>query len=197
MRQKGRQETQSEADAMPQPMKAAGRRSTFEIRMDILRAIMGGAEGSTQIMYKANLSWILLCDNLAALGDEGLIGERTIGNRKRYSLTNSGIEAVGVYLSLLRQILFDTPVQRLGQGTEETRIIKRARQGQGKLTVILQKEEEGYSVRSVELPGAISEGRTKKEALENIREAIQGYLEAFPEDESRLSVKNEIVQITT
>ena len=66
---------------------------------------------------------------------------------------------------------------------------------QGKFTVILHKEARGYSVRCVELPGAISEGRTRKEALKNIREAIQGYLEAFPEEESRLKVKNEIVQL--
>jgi predicted RNase H-like HicB family nuclease len=40
-------------------------------------------------------------------------------------------------------------------------------------TVILQKEEEGgYSVRCVELPGAISQGETEKEALDNIRDAI-------------------------
>jgi predicted RNase H-like HicB family nuclease len=66
---------------------------------------------------------------------------------------------------------------------------------QGKFTVILRKEEGGYSVRCVELPGAISEGKTRKEALDNIREAIQGYLEAFPEEESRLKVKNEVVQV--
>jgi len=35
-----------------------------------------------------------------------------------------------------------------------------------KLTVILRKEEEGgYSVQCLELPGAISEGETKKETL--------------------------------
>jgi predicted RNase H-like HicB family nuclease len=66
---------------------------------------------------------------------------------------------------------------------------------QGKFTVILRKEEEGYSVRCVELPGAISEGKTRRQALENIREAIQGYLEAFPEEESRLKVRNEVVQL--
>ena len=55
---------------------------------------------------------------------------------------------------------------------------------QDKFTVILRKEEGGgYSVQCVELPGAISEGKTKKEALSNIREAIQGFLEAFPEEE--------------
>lgn len=68
---------------------------------------------------------------------------------------------------------------------------------QGKFTVILRKEEEGgYSVQCVELPGAISEGDTKKEALVNIREAIQGFLEAFPEEEERLKSEKEVVQIT-
>ena len=60
--------------------------------------------------------------------------------------------------------------------------MKAAKVSQGKFTVILRKEEEGgYTVQCVELPGAISEGDTKKEARGNIREAIQGYLEAFPE----------------
>ena len=75
--------------------------------MDILRAIMEGAEGPTQIMYKANLSWILLCDHLSALGEQGFVGEKTVGNRKKYSLTGKGIEIVGAYLNLIREIIFD------------------------------------------------------------------------------------------
>lgn len=48
-----------------------------------------------------------------------------------------------------------------------------------KFTVILNKERVGgYSVRVVELPGCISQGETKEEALRNIREAIECYLEA-------------------
>jgi predicted RNase H-like HicB family nuclease len=51
-----------------------------------------------------------------------------------------------------------------------------------KFTVVLRKESEGgYSAQYVELPGAISQGDTRKEALANIKEAIEGYLEAFPE----------------
>ena len=73
--------------------------------------------------------------------------------------------------------------------------VKADRVRQGKFTVILRKEEGGYSVQCVELPGAVSEGSTRRAALDNIREAIQGYLEAFPEDESRLKVKNEVVQL--
>jgi predicted RNase H-like HicB family nuclease len=68
---------------------------------------------------------------------------------------------------------------------------------QGKFSVVLREEEEGgYSVQCVELPGAISQGETRKEALENIREAIQGYLEAFPEERERSQLKKEIVQVS-
>jgi len=89
--------------------RGVSRRSQLEIRMDILRAIMEGAEGPTQIMYKANLSWILLCDHLSALGEQGFVSEKSVGNRKRYSLTGKGIEIVGAYLNLIREIIFDTP----------------------------------------------------------------------------------------
>lgn len=68
---------------------------------------------------------------------------------------------------------------------------------QGKFTVILHEEEEGgYSVQCVELPGANSQGETRKEALRNIKEAIQGYLEAFHEEKERLQLKKEVVQVT-
>ena len=56
-----------------------------------------------------------------------------------------------------------------------------------KLTVILRKEEKrGHSAQCLELPGAISQGETKKETPTNIREAIEGYLEAFPEEQQSL-----------
>ena len=47
-----------------------------------------------------------------------------------------------------------------------------------RFTVILQKEEVGgYSVRCIEIPQALSQGETRKEALENMKEAIQLVLE--------------------
>jgi predicted RNase H-like HicB family nuclease len=56
-----------------------------------------------------------------------------------------------------------------------------------KLTVVLRREEEGgYSAQCLELPGCVSEGDTWEEALENIKEAILGYLEAFPEEIEKL-----------
>ena len=65
-----------------------------------------------------------------------------------------------------------------------------------KVSVILRKEEEGgFSVQCIELPGVISEGETREKALENIKEAIIGYLEAFPE-EKELVTKVRVVDIT-
>lgn len=52
-----------------------------------------------------------------------------------------------------------------------------------KLRVVLEPSEEGgYTVSVPSLPGCISEGDTKEEALENIREAIDLYLEVVDDD---------------
>ena len=52
-----------------------------------------------------------------------------------------------------------------------------------KYSVVLEPQEEGgYTARCLELPGAISQGETKTEALENIKEAIGLILEVLRED---------------
>jgi len=43
-------------------------------------------------------------------------------------------------------------------------------------------EEGGYTVLAPALPGCISEGETREQALENIKEAIQLYLEPVEDD---------------
>jgi predicted RNase H-like HicB family nuclease len=66
-----------------------------------------------------------------------------------------------------------------------------------KFSVILREEPEGgYSAQCIELPGAISEGKNRREALANIKEAIEGYLEAFPDELDQLKRKRELVHIT-
>ena len=51
-----------------------------------------------------------------------------------------------------------------------------------KYSVILEPQEEGgFTARCLELPGAISQGETKTEALENIKEAICLILEVLRE----------------
>lgn len=49
--------------------------------------------------------------------------------------------------------------------------------------VILYMGEDGYWVAECPgLPGCISQGKTKEEAIVNIKEAIQGYVVALKED---------------
>lgn len=54
-----------------------------------------------------------------------------------------------------------------------------------KLKIMLEPSDEGgYTVFVPALPGCISEGDTKEEALKNIREAIELYLEPVEDDKS-------------
>ncbi len=49
-----------------------------------------------------------------------------------------------------------------------------------KYRVVIEVDEDGMYVASVpSLPGCISEGKTREEALENIQDAIKGYLESL------------------
>ena len=52
-----------------------------------------------------------------------------------------------------------------------------------RIKVILEPSEEGgYTVFVPSLPGCISEGDTKEQALKNIQDAIELYLEPLEED---------------
>ena len=49
--------------------------------------------------------------------------------------------------------------------------------------VVIYPGEDGYWVAEVPtLPGCISQGKTREEAVKNIREAIRGYTAALEED---------------
>ena len=50
-----------------------------------------------------------------------------------------------------------------------------------KYKVNLVKTDEGYSISVPGLPGCWSQGQTEDEALENIKDAIQAYLETVDE----------------
>ncbi len=52
-----------------------------------------------------------------------------------------------------------------------------------KYTIIIEKgNESGYVAYAPALRGCVSQGETKEEALSNIKEAIEVYVEAFLED---------------
>jgi len=49
-----------------------------------------------------------------------------------------------------------------------------------KVNVVIEKDEAGYYVAEVPaLPGCLSQGKTYEEAITNIKEAIEGWLEVI------------------
>jgi predicted RNase H-like HicB family nuclease len=58
-----------------------------------------------------------------------------------------------------------------------------------KFHVTLLEHDEGVSVSCQELPGCHSQGATIAEAMENIRDAIEGYLELYGEPDVRRQVR--------
>jgi predicted RNase H-like HicB family nuclease len=58
-----------------------------------------------------------------------------------------------------------------------------------KFHVTLLAHDEGVSVSWLELPGCHSQGTTVSEALENIRDAMNGYLELYGEPKLRCEIR--------
>jgi len=59
--------------------------------------------------------------------------------------------------------------------------------------VIIEKDEHGYYAWCPELKGCQSQGASLEEALANIREAIELYLETLPPDERDVLLSQEIL----
>ncbi|MBI5777857.1 MAG: type II toxin-antitoxin system HicB family antitoxin [Planctomycetes bacterium] len=61
-----------------------------------------------------------------------------------------------------------------------------------KLYVKIEQDEKGYFVAEVPaLPGCLSQGKTKQDAIKNIREAVAGWLEVM-EEKARFNHKKAI-----
>ena len=68
-----------------------------------------------------------------------------------------------------------------------------------KYRIIIEQDEDGmYVAECPALPGCISQGKTREEALENIRDAIKGYLESLRKHDEPipLSIEEEIVEVS-
>ena len=61
-----------------------------------------------------------------------------------------------------------------------------------------QDEDEMFVATCPALPGCVSQGRTRSEATENIREAIEGYLESLRKhgDPVPPSILEEVIEVT-
>ncbi len=62
-----------------------------------------------------------------------------------------------------------------------------------KATVILEKDEHGFYAWCPELKGCQSQGVTLEEAMANIKEAIELYVETLPADERDVLLSREIL----
>ena len=62
-----------------------------------------------------------------------------------------------------------------------------------KASVIIENDEHGFYASCPELKGCQSEGATLEEAIANIKEAIELYLEALPPDERESLLSREIL----
>ncbi len=64
-----------------------------------------------------------------------------------------------------------------------------------RLKIVLEPSEEGgYTAIVSSLPGCISEGNSKEEALTNIKEAIELYLQPVDDDQV-VSANSEIIEL--
>ena len=64
--------------------------------------------------------------------------------------------------------------------------------------IIIEQDEDGmFIVECPSLPGCISQGKTRKEALINIKDAMKGYLESLKKRREPIppSIEEEIVEV--
>lgn len=67
-----------------------------------------------------------------------------------------------------------------------------------KFRILIEKDEDGFFIAECpSLPGCVSQGTTRSEALENIQDAIQGYLASLKKHDEPIppSIEEEIVEI--
>ena len=66
-------------------------------------------------------------------------------------------------------------------------------------TVVLEPDEDGrgFTVRVPALPGCITEGRNREEALANAREAIAGFIESLEKAGEPVPEEKEPVELAT
>ncbi|MEK7274714.1 MAG: type II toxin-antitoxin system HicB family antitoxin [Candidatus Desantisbacteria bacterium] len=64
--------------------------------------------------------------------------------------------------------------------------------------VLIEQDEDGiFVVECPSLPGCISQGKTRREAVENIQDAIKGYLESLKKHNEPIPflIEEEIVEV--
>lgn len=67
-----------------------------------------------------------------------------------------------------------------------------------KYRIIIEQDEDGvYVAECPSLPGCVSQGKTRQEAVDNIKDAIQGYLDSLKKHNEPIppSIAEEVVEV--
>lgn len=67
-----------------------------------------------------------------------------------------------------------------------------------KYRILIKQDEDGaFIAECPSLPGCISQGKSRKEALENIKDAMQGYIDSLKEHKESIppSIEEEMVEL--
>lgn len=86
------------------------RRSRLEIYFDILDVINRGISKPTQIMYRTNLSWVVLQEMFETLSSNGFIKEVEEKNSQRYYVTEKGKNALSYHMKSLEGFAKPKPI---------------------------------------------------------------------------------------
>ena len=73
------------------------KRSRLEISFDVLKAIEGGIDKPTHIMYSAHVSWNTFHEIIKNLIINRFIEEEKVENSRRYSITGKGRRALSYH----------------------------------------------------------------------------------------------------
>jgi predicted RNase H-like HicB family nuclease len=65
-----------------------------------------------------------------------------------------------------------------------------------KISVVIERDEEGFFAFCPDMPGCHSQGETFEEACTNIREAAELYLETLDDDERRACLSREVISVS-
>ena len=86
------------------------RRSRLEIYFEVLEVIGREVDKPTQIMYKTNLSWIVLKEMFETLITGGFIREENEKSSQRYYVTEKGENALNYHRKSLEGLVKVEPI---------------------------------------------------------------------------------------
>lgn len=79
------------------------RRSSIEVKLDVLKAVSLGLGSPTRIMYASNTSWNTLKSILEEFLRKGLI-EESGGGRRKYKITERGRDILRKYEEAIKAL---------------------------------------------------------------------------------------------